>query len=497
MMDRILKTFVLLLVATIFFSCVAQKADYPNIIIILADDMGYGDVQAFNLKSEIPTPNLNKLSEEGVMFMDAHTPSSICTPTRYGLLTGRYCWRTSLKRGVLKGYDTPLIEKNRATIASYLKGKGYTTGIVGKWHLGLGFQENTNENDKSGKTFDLSKTLNSSPNNNGFDYSFVLPASLDFEPYLYVRNYEVVDTEFDSVPTTEFPYFWREGIKSKSLEFIEVLDDLLVEAKGFILKESKTENPFFLYFPLTAPHKPVIPSEKFIGTSGKGPYGDFVSQIDWTAGEIFKLLEELNIDDNTLIIFASDNGSAMYRIDSGNEPDHVTDETLAYYNASSHQANSFLRGIKGDTYEGGHRVPFIIRWPEQISGNRKVNEPICLTDIFETIVDITGGVKPEGNAEDSYSFYSILSGEKEHVNRPPIIHHSGGKGMFAIRKDNWKMIFGDGSGARTKPVGTPFQEPYQLYDIENDVTESNNQINMETEIAEKLKAEFFEIKGDD
>lgn len=478
-------------------SCSTKEADHPNIIIILADDMGYGDVQSFNSKSEVPTPNLNKLSEEGIMFTDAHTPSSICTPTRYGLLTGRYCWRSSLKRGVLKGYDAPLIEEDRMTIADYLKEKGYNTGIVGKWHLGLGFQKHAEENNEGKATFDLTKTLQSSPNNNGFDYSYVLPASLDFEPYVYVRNHEVVDTEFDSVPTTKFPHFWRKGIKSKSLEFDQVLDDLLVEAKYFIKKESQSSQPFFLYFPLTAPHKPVIPTEKFIGTSGKGLYGDFVTQIDWTAGEIFNMLEELEIDDNTLVIFASDNGSPMYRRDSTTKPDHVTDETLAYYNANSHQANSLLRGIKGDAYEGGHRVPFIVRWPAKIKGGNKVDEAICLTDIFETIVDLTRGVKPEGMAEDSYSFLPAIFGQNEETNRPPVIHHSGGKGMFALRVGKWKMIFGNGSGARTKPVGTPFQKPYQLYNLENDLTESNNLIDEEKDVAQKLEAELLEIKGND
>lgn len=483
---------VLILSAT---SCNSSVETKPNIIIILADDMGYGDVQAFNAESGIPTPNLNKLADDGIMFMDAHTPSSICTPTRYGLLTGRYCWRSSLKRGVLKGYDVPLIEENRLSIADYLKTHGYRTGIVGKWHLGLGFQQDENGNSK--KQFDLTKTLYSSPNNNGFDYSYVLPASLDFEPYVYVQNYEVVDTEFDSVPTTKFPHFWREGIKSKSLEFEHVLDDLLAEAKAFIKRESSSEDPFFLYFPLTAPHKPVIPNEKFVGVSGKGLYGDFVNQIDWTAGEIFKLLEELNIDDNTMVIFTSDNGSAMYRIDSGAGPDHVTDETLAFYNAESHQANGVLRGIKGDAYEGGHRVPFIVRWPERLQAGKKVDATICLTDIYETIVELTGGTKPEGNAEDSYSFYSVLTGEKEHKNRPPVIHHTGGKGMFAIRKDNWKLILGNGSGARTKPVGVPFKQPYQLYNLKNDLNESTNLVETETQISEKIEAEFFEIKGDD
>jgi len=173
------------------------------------------------------------------------------------------------------------------------------------------------------------------------------------------------------------------------------------------------------------------------------------------------------------------------------------DETLKYYNANNHQANGLLRGIKGDAYEGGHRVPFILRWPAKISKGKRVDDTICLTDIFDTIVDLTGGVKPEGNAEDSYSFFSLMSKDKKNINRPPVIHHSGGKGMFAIRKGNWKLILGNGSGARTKPVGIPFQKPYQLYDLKNDLTESNNQINKEIEVAEKLNTELFEIKGND
>lgn len=491
-----MKATILFFALATLISCTAEKDNPPNIIIILADDMGYGDVQAFNTLSEIPTPNLNKLSEEGIRFTDVHTPSSICTPTRYGLLTGRYCWRSSLKRGVLKGYDPPLIEDGRMTIADYLKGMGYVTGIVGKWHLGLGFQEV--EDATAGKAkFDLTQPLNSSPNNNGFDYSFILPASLDFEPYVYVRNYEVVDTEFDSVPTTKFPHFWRKGIKSKSLEFQQVLDDLLVEAKYFIKKESQSNQPFFLYFPLTAPHKPVIPTEKFQGISGKGLYGDFVVQIDWTVGEIMNLLEKLGIADNTLVIFTSDNGSPMYRINSTTGPDHVTDDTLAYFNIDSHQANGLLRGIKGDAYEGGHRVPFIAHWPTQFKMGEIVEETICLTDIFATFVELTGGEKPSGNAEDSYSFLPKLLGQDGNLNRPPVIHHSGGKGMFAIRDGKWKMIFGNGSGARTKPVGTPFEKPYQLYDMENDLAESNNLIEMEPGMAEKLELELDQIRGDD
>jgi arylsulfatase A len=367
---------------------------------------------------------------------------------------------------------------------------------VGKWHLGLEFQKNKPGAIGVHEEFDLTKPLRHTPNKDGFDYSFVLPASLDFEPYLYVRNDKVVDTEFERVSTTEFPHFWREGIKSKSLEFDQVLDDLLVEAKAFIERAADSDDPFFLYFPLTAPHKPVSPAARFVGDSGRGLYGDFVHQIDWTAGEIMKLLEQLNLDKNTLVIFTSDNGSPMYSMNSETYPDHVTDETLDYYNERHHRANSHLRGIKGDLYDGGHRVPFIVRWPAKVPRDKKTSETICLTDIYDTIVELTGGVKPKGNAEDSYSFASQLLGKKK-GKRPPVIHHSGGEGMFAIREGQWKLIFGNGSGARTKPVGNPFQVPYQLYNLDHDLAETNNLIALAPEIAEQLETEFYAIKSND
>ena len=215
------------------------------------------------------------------------------------------------------------------------------------------------------------------------------------------------------------------------------------------------------------------------------------------AGQICKQLEELNIVENTMVIFASDNGSPMRRMNSTTDPDHVTDETLKYYNAINHQSNSILRGIKGDAYEGGHRVLFIVRWPAKIKASRKVDEAICLTDIFKTLVELNGGVLPGGNAEDSYSFLPHLFGQIDELGRPPVIHHSGGKGMFAIRDGIWKMIIGNGSGARTKPVGTPFEEPYQLYYLESDHAESINLIDSEKEVADNLKEAFLDIYGND
>ena len=475
----------------------STSSRYPNIIIILADDMGYGDVHAFHPESEVPTPNLDTLAREGMVFTDAHTPSAICTPTRYGLLTGRYCWRTRLKSGVLKGYDLPLIEEERVTLADYLDDLGYQTGVVGKWHLGLEYRKKAPGVDGMHGEYDLTRPLLHTPNNDGFDYSFVLPASLDFEPYLYVRNYDIVDTDFVRVPTTAYPHFWREGIKSDSLEFDQVLDDLLGEAKAFIRRAAGSDDPFFLYFPLTAPHKPVSPAERFVGESGRGLYGDFVHQIDWTAGEIMKLLEELELAENTLVIFTSDNGSPMYSMNAATFPDHVTDETLAYYNERHHRANGYLRGIKGDLYEGGHRVPFIVRWPAEIQRDQRTDETICLTDVFETMVELTGGKTPEGSAEDSYSFASQLLGKENRRNRPPMIHHAGGDGMFAIRKDKWKLILGNGSGARTDPKGRPFRKPYQLFNLDHDLSESINLIDQAPGVAKKLEADFRAIQGVD
>ncbi|WP_430815099.1 sulfatase family protein [Carboxylicivirga sp. RSCT41] len=478
------------------FACTASKKETPekpNIIIILADDMGYGDVQALNTKSEIATPNLNKLASESVVFTDAHTPSSVCTPTRYGLLTGRYCWRTRLKKGVLRGYDKPLIKEDRPTIASYLKEEGYATGIIGKWHLGLGFQKDEAKSKSKKPVYDITRPLYASPNNNGFDYSYVLPASLDFAPYVYVKNNKVTATEYTHVPHTNFPQLRRKGLTDKKFEFEGVLDHFLSEAKNYIRRQAKSEQPFFLYFPFTAPHTPLLPTENFKGKSGKGVYGDFIMQVDWTAGEILKLLDELEIADNTLVIFTSDNGSPMARIDNKHDADHCQYDSLQYYNADKHQANHLYSGIKGDVLEGGHRVPFFVRWSGRFKPSVVNDAPICLTDVVSTVAELIGSDLPAGAAEDSYSFYPVLTAKQKNVNRPAIVHHSG-KGMFAVRKGDWKLILGNGSGARTEPIGEPFAGPFQLYNLKEDIQEQTNLIDSEQTIKTDIEVAFEKIK---
>ncbi|MEZ5392317.1 MAG: sulfatase-like hydrolase/transferase [Bryobacterales bacterium] len=242
------------------FAAIAS-AQKPNIVFILADDMGFGDVQALNPKSKIPTPNLNRLSREGMTFVDAHTGSAVCTPTRYGLVTGRYSWRGSLKKGVLNGYGKPLIEQGRETIGSFLKSQGYYTGIVGKWHLGLGFVRKSNEED-----IDFTQGLTDGPHTRGFDFSFIIPASLDFPPYVFIRNGQIT-RNVTLQSATAFPGFLRNGPKGRDLNPEDALDDLTAEATAYIHERAKHDQPFMLYFPMTAPHKPALPHKRFVGAT--------------------------------------------------------------------------------------------------------------------------------------------------------------------------------------------------------------------------------------
>lgn len=465
----------------------ASESSGPNIVFILADDMGYGDVRVNNPESKIPTPNLDRLAHEGMTFTDAHTPSAVCTPTRYGLLTGRYCWRSRLKRGVLNGYGEPLIEKDRPTVASFLKAHGYSTGIVGKWHLGLGFAKK-----RDSKGFDFSQPVTDSPKEHGFVFSHVIPASLDFPPYVYIENGTI--TKFPSIEETasKFPAFWRKGERAPNFVMEDCLDALLSQTKMFIESHAKSEKPFFLYFPLTAPHKPVLPHKRFRGKTNLGPYGDFVVQVDWTVGEVLKILDKTGIADNTLVIYTSDNGSFMYRYDDENQADHVKDETVQGYSASHHTSNHVFRGTKADIWEAGHHVPFFARWPGTIPTGSKCDSTICLTDFFATTASIIGAELDNGAAPDSFSLLELMKGKALKSPRAPVIHHSAA-GMFSIREGKWKLVLGNGSGGRQQPRGKPFQKPYALFDMSKDLSERSNVINQHTDIAKQLEDKCLAI----
>ncbi len=447
--------------------------DLPNVVVILADDMGYGDVSHLNPDSTIPTPNLNRLAQAGMTFLDAHSPSAVCTPTRYGLLTGRYCWRSKLKQGVLGGYSEPLLEPGRRTLANLLKDADYQTAAIGKWHLGMALPTQAEDLDSKkwdgDPGIDFLGTIADSPIHHGFDNYFGVSASLDMAPYVYVRNDRFTQEPSLQQEAVEFPHYIRPGPRAADFIVDEALDRLTEEATQFIAEAAKSDNPFFLYLPLTGPHKPTQPHARFRGKTSLSEYGDFVHQVDWTVGNVLDAIEATGESDNTLVVFTSDNGSYMYRYDEADTLDHVDDVTLQGYRPEHHRANGPLRGTKADVWEAGHRVPTFIRWPREIDGAATCQATICLVDLYATIAEIVGADLAEDEAEDSISLVKLVSGESA-TRGTPVIHHSA-NGMFAIRDGKWKLIAGNGSGGRQLPKGKPFEKPYQLYDVQQDLGE--------------------------
>ena len=465
----------------------AGAAAKPNIVFVLADDLGYGDVQALNARSKVPTPHLNRLARQGMTFTDAHSPSAVCTPTRYGALTGRYCWRSRLKRGVLNGYSVPLLEPGRLTVAGILRANGYHTSVVGKWHLGLGFQKGADGQ------IDYAKPVTDGPNEHGFDDSFIIPASLDFPPYVYIENGRVIELPSIDQPAVKFPGFLRRGPRQPGLVMDDCLDDLTRRAAAVIRERARKEPPFFLYFPLTAPHKPVQPHPRFIGKSGLGLYGDFVMQVDWTVGQVMQSIDSAGIGKNTLLIFTSDNGSFMRRLGPEEKEDHVSDATIQAYNETHHTANGELRGTKADVWEAGHRVPFFARWPGVIAAGSTCDKPTAHVDLFATCAEIAGAKLPDDAAEDSFSWLPLFRGGDWAKPRAPVINHSAA-GMFALRSGKWKLVAGDGSGGREAPKGKPFQKPFMLFDLQADVGEQNDLAKAKPKLVERLTARLEEIR---
>ncbi len=474
----------------------AKPGDRPNIVLIMVDDMGFGDVHALNADSTIPTPNLDRLATDGMTFTDAHTPSAVCTPTRYGLLTGRYCWRTRLKRGVLGGYSPPLIDAKRSTIATMLKARGYFTAGVGKWHLGMGMpmkpeSKGDRKQWQGDPGIDFGKPIADSPVTRGFDYFFAVSASLDMAPYVYIEN-----DRFTMLPTQQqagvpFPAFVRTGPRAKDFVLEEVLDRLAAQADKVIQEQAKSDSPFFVYFPLTAPHKPTLPHKRFRGKSKLGPYGDFIMQVDATVGQVLKTLDKTGQRDSTLVIFTSDNGSYMHRYDDAKREDHLDKASIQGYRADRHRANGPFRGTKADIWEAGHHVPFFARWPGKIEAGAKCDEPICLTDVFATCAEICGASLGDDSAEDSISLLSMMKGN-DSVRGVPVIHHSVA-GMFAIRDGQWKLVLGNGSGGREKPSGKPFGKPYQLFNVVADVGETTNLAPEQPDVVKRLVERFQAI----
>ncbi|WP_372774756.1 arylsulfatase [Mangrovibacterium sp.] len=468
----------------------SAKEHRPNIIYILADDLGFGDVKCFNSDGKIPTPNLDKMAANGVMFTDAHTSSAVCTPTRYGILTGRYNWRTSLKSGVLSGYSKSLIAPDRATVASMLKSQGYATAYIGKWHLGwdwaLENKASQNIDNLDAKpSVDFTVPIQNGPSTHGFDYSFGFCGSLDMAPYVYVENDMPTMVPTKTTISVDEKGIWRKGLTSDDFVHANVLQDLTDKAVDYITKNANGKSPFFLYFPLPAPHTPILPTTEFLGKSNTNMYGDFVMQVDDVVRQIREALKSQGISENTLLVFTSDNGCSP----------KADFEELAKVD---HDPSFLFQGTKADIFEGGHRVPFIVEWPGKGLKNTSSDKTICTTDFFATCAELTGYQIQDHEAEDSYSMLPIITGANSAKVRDYTIHHSI-NGSFAIRQGDWKLCVCPGSGGWSYPRPQDIKNekldlpPMQLYNLKDDIGETNNLIAENPEKAAELKAALKKI----
>ena len=440
-------------------------AEKPNIVYIICDDLGYGDVHCLAPEtSKIPTPNADRLASEGMIFTDAHSGSSVCSPTRYGIMTGRYSWRTWLQKGVVTGFAPSLIAAERSTVTGFLKSQGYATAAIGKWHLNFEYLDpgtGGKYSQKDHRIPPVGARIPDGPIHRGFDY---------YHGFHHARNMEAV-IDNDRVIAHD--------------DVINMLPRLTMKSVEYIESRAGADKPFFLYLPLGSPHTPIVPSPEWQGKSGLGSYGDFVMQTDNVVGEVTKALAKHGMTDNTLVIFTSDNGCSKAADIKG----------LAQ---KGHLVSAHLRGSKADIWDGGHRVPFIIRWPGRIKPGTSSDQLICLTDLFATVAEITGRNPPISSCEDSVSFLPALSGKPIVSTRQGVIHHSS-SGHFAYRTGKWKLILARGSGGWSSPKENevPRGAPKaQLYDLNADPGERTNLYTSKPDVAEQLLQQLTaEIKG--
>lgn len=460
----------------------AADPSLPNIIVIYTDDQGFGDVSGQNPEAKFETTHLDRMAREGLRFTDAHCSDTVCTPSRYGLLTGRYSWRTTLKRGVFGAEGACLIADGRWTLASLLKQKGYATGMSGKWHLGMDFPGSPGDRD-------WRKPVRDMPLDKGFDYYFGIPASMNYgvlawfegrfaavPPTLYTakKPNRIAINDYRMTPPYEpTPERVKQSLGKAGLEVAADFDDVdclqrfTDKALEWMERQLATPEPFFLYIAYTSPHKPVIPRPEFRGQGQAGAYGEFMIETDAHVGRVFKFLAESGIDENTLVVFTCDNG-----------PETTWRERARRF---AHQSNGPYREGKRSIYEGGHRVPFLIRWPQGIEApGRAHHEPICQTDLLATLAELVSVPLPAHAGEDSQSFLHVFRDPAAARERAPIIHHAA-NGRFAIRDGRWKLVMAHRNALA------------ELYDLQSDPSESRNVIKENQAIASRLTSSISSI----
>ena len=456
-----------------------QTTQKPNIVFILADDFGYSSLNSYGADEELlRTPHIDRIAEEGMRFTTASTPASICTPTRYGFLTGRYPWRSPLKFGVTDPVDELLIDPDRMTIADWLNDRGYNTAAIGKWHLGYGKEP-----------LDYTKSMSPGPLDLGFDYHFGVPQNHDDMLGVFIENDHIYGLRSDKVHPYSRSFYGSQYLGYDAPQRVNenVMEELTNTSIEWLRKQSD-DTPFFLYFAAVAVHHPITPSPYMRGLSNCGPYGDFIQDLDLSVGKIIEALEYMDLADNTIVIFSSDNGGEI----PGNRPE--APENLAI--SKGLKINGDLRGDKHTIYEGGTNVPFIVSWPGVVEKGSSSDAMINLMDIFATVCEITDGTLPGSKmiAPDSYSFLASLKGMQETHKRMSMVT-ADANGMHAIRMGDWKYI------DDTPPEGMPQSRlnrlknfDAQLYNLATDPAEATNVIDQYPDKAEELIEELNRIR---
>jgi arylsulfatase A len=449
----------------------------PNIIILYADDMGYGDLGANNPKSKIPTPNLDKLAASGMRFTDGHSSSGICTPSRYALLTGRAHWRDF--HGIVDSFGKPSFKPGQLTMPEMLRKKGYDTAAIGKWHLGWNWdairKNGTPPKSIRAEDFDWSQAIPGGPLDHGF-HSYFGDDVINFPPYTWIENNKVVkvpDTMLDEKSwkkIKEGRWECRPGPMVTGWDPYENLPTLTQKSVDYVLSRKDKESPFFLYAPFPSPHAPIIPTDEFDGKSQAGAFGDYVAQTDAACGRILEALEKIGQTKNTIVVFSADNGPENYAMERKEKFDHWSSEPL--------------RGLKRHIHEGGHRVPTLISWPGVIKAGAVSDALFAQTDLMATLAAITASDLPDNAAEDSYNFLPYLKGESEKGPRTAMVHNTN-PNAYAMRDGEWVLVNAIPAGAKGAKATKEKPGKLELYNLKEDISQANN---LAAQYPERVKA---------